>query len=62
MSVSFYLGSLKDGVTMIDFVRDLDIGMSNANARMVLNALGYADADDLCARQPVRFVAAAAHW
>jgi hypothetical protein len=48
MSVSFYLGNLKDGVTTIDFVKDLDIDMSNGRARMVLNALGIPDTDDLC--------------
>jgi hypothetical protein len=48
MSVSFYLGNLKDGATTIDFVKDLDIQMSNGKAWMVLNALGLLDADDLC--------------
>ena len=27
MSVSFYLGNLKDGATTIDFVKDLDVDM-----------------------------------
>jgi hypothetical protein len=48
MSVSLYLGNLKDGATTIDFVKDLDIDMSNGKARMVLNALGLPDTDDLC--------------
>jgi hypothetical protein len=48
MSVSLYLGNLKDGVTTIDLVKVLDINMSNGKARMVLNALGIPDADDLC--------------
>lgn len=50
MSVSFYLGNLKDGATTIDLVRDLEIEMSNGKARMVLNALGLPDTDDLCGR------------
>jgi hypothetical protein len=48
MSVSFYLGNLENGTTTIDFVEDLDINLSNGNARMVLNALGIPDTDDLC--------------
>jgi hypothetical protein len=45
---SFYLGKLKDGAATIEFVKDLDINMSNGKARMVLNALGIPDTDDLC--------------
>jgi hypothetical protein len=40
MSVSFYLGNLKDGVTTIDFVKDLDIDMSNGRARCPSEAAG----------------------
>jgi hypothetical protein len=43
MSVSFYLGNLKDSATTIDFVEDLDINLSNGKARTVLNALGLPD-------------------
>jgi hypothetical protein len=63
MSVSFYLGNLKDGVTTVDFVRDLDINMSNGNARMVLNALGLLDADDLCGHMDrVQFANLCTSW
>jgi len=48
MSVSFYLGKLESGATTIDFVKDLDIEMSNGKVRMVLNALGLEDTDELC--------------
>ena len=63
MSVSFYLGNLKDGVTTIDFVKDLDIDMSNGKARMVLNALGITDTDDLCGEMDrVQFASLCASW
>jgi hypothetical protein len=63
MSVSFYLGNLKDGVATIDFVKDLDIDMSNGRARMVLNALGLPDADDLCGQMDrVQFANLCASW
>jgi hypothetical protein len=63
MSVSFYLGNLKDGVTTIDFVKDLDIDMSNGKARMVLNALGIPDTDDLCGQMDrVQFANLCASW
>jgi hypothetical protein len=63
MSVSFYLGNLKDGVTTIDFVKDLDIDMSNGKARMVLNALGIPDTDDLCGQiDRVQFANLYASW
>jgi hypothetical protein len=63
MSVSFYLGNLKDGVTTIDFVKDLDIDMSNGRARMVLNALGIPNTDDLCGQMDrVRFANLCASW
>ena len=63
MSVSFYLGNLKDGVTTIDFVKDLDIDMSNGRARMVLNALGIPDTDDLCGQMDrVQFANLCASW
>jgi hypothetical protein len=62
MSVSFYLGNLKDGATTID-VKDLDINMSNGKARMVLNALGIPDADDLCGHMDrVQFANLCASW
>jgi hypothetical protein len=63
MSVSFYLGNLKDGATTIDFVKDLDINMSNGKARMVLNALGIPDTDDLCGHMDrVQFANLCASW
>jgi hypothetical protein len=63
MSVSFYLGNLKDGVTTIDFVKDLDIDMSNGRARMVLNALGIPDTHDLCGQTDrVQFANLCASW
>jgi hypothetical protein len=63
MSVSFYLGNLKDGATTIDFVKDLDIDMSNGKARMVLNALGLPDTDDLCGHiDRVQFANLCASW
>jgi hypothetical protein len=63
MSVSFYLGNLKGGATTIDFVKDLDIDMSNGNARMVLNALGLLDTDDLCGHMDrVQFANLCASW
>jgi hypothetical protein len=63
MSVSFYLGNLKDGATMIDFVKDLDIDLSNSNARMVLNALGLPNTDDLCGHMDrVQFANLCASW
>jgi hypothetical protein len=63
MSVSFYLGNLKDGTTTIDFVKDLDIEMSNGKARMVLNALGLPDTDDLCGHKDrVQFANLCASW
>jgi hypothetical protein len=48
MSVSFYIGNLKDGATTINFVAELNINMSNSNAAMVLDALGIPDTDCLC--------------
>ncbi len=63
MSVSFYLGNLKDGVATIDFVKDLDIDMSNGKARMVLSALGIPDTDDLCGQMDrVQFANLCASW
>jgi hypothetical protein len=63
MSVSFYLGNLKDDVTTIDFVKDLDINMSNSKARMVLNALGIPDTDDLGGQlDRVQFANLCASW
>jgi hypothetical protein len=63
MSVSFYLGNLKDGVTTIDLVRNLDIEMSNGKARMVLNALGLSDGDDLCGHMDrIKFANLCASW
>ena len=63
MSVSFYLGNLKDGATTIDFVKDLDIDMSNGKARMVLSALGLPDTDDLCGHMDrVQFANLCASW
>ena len=63
MSVSFYLGNLKDGATTIDFVKNLDIDMSNGKARMVLNALGLPDTDDLCGHMDrVQFANLCASW
>jgi hypothetical protein len=63
MAVSFYLGNLKDGATTIDFVEDLDINMSNAKARMMLNALGIPDTDDLCGNMDrVQFANLCASW
>jgi hypothetical protein len=63
MSVSFHLGNLKDGATTIEFVKDLDINMSNDNAWMVLNALGILDTDDLCGRMDrVQFANLCASW
>ena len=63
MSVLFYLGNLKDGVTTIDFVKDLDIDMSNGRARMVLDALGIPDTDDLCGQMDrVQFANLCASW
>jgi hypothetical protein len=62
MSISFYLGHLKDGATRVDFVRDLDIEMSNGKARMVLNALGL-DTDDLWGRMDrVQFANLCTSW
>jgi hypothetical protein len=63
MSVSFYLGNLEDGATTIDFVEDLDINMSNGKARLVLNALGIPDTDDLCGHMDrVQFANLCASW
>jgi len=63
MSVSFYLGNLKHGSTTVDFVKDLDVQMSNGNARMVLNALGSPDADDLCGHMDrIQFANLCASW
>lgn len=68
MSVSFYVGNLRGGATTIDFVEDLDINMSKGKARMVLNAghpghrRSMRPHGSCSVRQPVRFVAAAAHW
>jgi hypothetical protein len=63
MSVSFYVGNLKDGATTIDFVKDLDVNMANGRARMVLNALGIPDTDDLCGRMDrVQFANLCASW
>ena len=63
MSVSFYLGNLTGGATTIDFVKDLDIDMSNGKARMVLNALGLPDTDDLCGHiDRVQFANLCASW
>ena len=63
MSVSFYLGNLKDGATTFDFVKNLDIDMSNGKARMVLNALGLPDTDDLCGHMDrVQFANLCASW
>jgi hypothetical protein len=62
-TLSFYLGNLKDGATTIDFVKDLDINMSNGKARMVLNALGIPDTDDLCGHMDrVQFANLCASW
>lgn len=62
-TLSFYLGNLKDGATTIDFVKDLDIDLSNGNARMVLNALGLPDTDDLCGHMDrVQFANLCASW
>jgi hypothetical protein len=55
--------NLKDGVTTIDFVKDLDIDMSNGRPRMVLNALGIPDTDDLCSQMDrVQFANLCASW
>jgi hypothetical protein len=63
MSVSFYVGNLKDGATTIDFVKDLDIDMSNGKARMVLDALGLPDTDDLCGHMDrAQFANLCASW
>jgi hypothetical protein len=63
MSVSFHLGNLKDGVTTIDFVKDLNINTSNGKARMVLTALGILDAHDLCGQMDrVQFANLCASW
>jgi hypothetical protein len=63
MSVSFYLGNLKDGTKTVDFVRALDVEMSNGRARMVLNALGLLNTDDLCGHMDrVQFANLCASW
>ena len=63
MSVSFYLGNLKDGTKTVDFVRELDVEMSNGKARMVLNALGLPDTGDLGGHMDrVRFANLRASW
>jgi hypothetical protein len=63
MSVSFYLGNLKDGTKTVDFVRELDVEMSNGKARMVLNALGLPDTDDLCGHMDrVQFANLCVSW
>jgi hypothetical protein len=63
MSVSIYLGNLKDGATTVDFVKDLDINLSNGRARMVLNALGLADTDDLVGHMDlIQFANLCASW
>jgi hypothetical protein len=62
-TLSFYLGNLKGGATTIDFVKDLDINMSNGKARMVLNTLGIPDTDDLCDHMDrVQFANLCASW
>jgi hypothetical protein len=44
-------------------VKDLHIDMSNGKARMVLNALGISDADDLCSHMDrVQFANLCASW
>jgi hypothetical protein len=63
MSVSFYVGRQKDGVTTTEFVRDLDVEMSNGKARMALNALGLSDGDDLCGHMDrIQFANLCASW
>jgi hypothetical protein len=47
----------------LQFVRDLDTNMSNANAQMVLNALGIPTDDELCGHMNrVQFANLCASW
>jgi hypothetical protein len=62
-TLSFHLGNLNDGARTIKFVRDLDTNMSNANAQMVLNALGIPTDDELCGHMNrVQFANLCASW